>query len=118
MMTFGDIEALRRQADAVAFAKAWICESKDPSLSCDHVLNLTIWQESHPHKALGLILNLIEQAGEDEAVEEMIAMGPATGIVEETDDSFSLILKEAIATYPKFALFTKWQRENSNDAHW
>ncbi len=118
MTTFDDIEEFRRSPEAMAFASAWLTESKSPEARCGHQINLTIWQKSHPHQALGIILNLIDQVKEDEEVAEMIAMGPATGIVESTAGDFTPILQQAISTYPTFALYTKWRRENSDDPRW
>jgi hypothetical protein len=48
----------------------------------------------------------------------MVAMGPATEIVEATDAFFTPILKEAISRYPKFALYTQAKRENPVDECW
>ena len=118
MTTFDDIEEFRRSPEAMAFASAWLAESKSPEACCAHMTNLAIWQKSNPHQALGIILNLIDQVKEDEEVAEMIATGPATEIVESTAGDFTPILQQAISTYPMFALCTKWHRENSADPRW
>jgi len=118
MKTFEDIEQFRRQTDALQFAENWVAEIKNIKGPCDHLLNLTIWSESNPHEALGIILHLIDKAGGDDSLEEAVAMGPATKIVESSHESFTPFIREAIVRYPKFALYTKWLRENSEDSCW
>jgi hypothetical protein len=118
MTTFDDIEAFRRTPNAEAFARAWIAERKSNASSCDHLINLTIWSRSHPHQALGIVLNLIDQSKEDGEMSEMVAMGPVTEIVEATDDTFTPLLQRTVSENPKFALYTQYNRLKSQDPKW
>src|SRR5581483_5950436 len=117
MTTLADIEAFRKTPEAVAFATAWISETREKEVG-EKVMSLSLWVLSHPFHALGIILNLLEVVGEEEDVAEMIAMGPVTEIVESTDDTFTPILRAALSAYPKFALYTKSLREKSEDVRW
>ena len=122
-MTFEEIEAFRREPEALAFSNAWIREMRASlddrnAPAGDHVINLSVWIPRHPHKALGLLLNLLDTEGINEDVQEMIAMGPATAIVEETGEDFTAYLQHAVSCYPRFALFTKWNREHSEEQTW
>lgn len=118
MITFDDIEAFRSEPQAQAFAKEWLREGRQESSDCSHQINLKIWQKTHPHQALAIILNLIENAGDDEDLAEMIASGPATEIVEGSDADFSRLLRVAIMKYPRFELYTRYLREHSTQPCW
>jgi hypothetical protein len=117
-MTFDEIESFRQTPAAIEFAEAWLRECVGEEPDCDHLLNLTFWQRSHPHKALGIILNLVEQAGTNDALSDQVALCPVTEIIEMTDNEFTPYLKKAIDRYPEFALLTKRQRETSDDPRW
>lgn len=104
-MTFEEIEEFRRQPEAQDFAHAWVREMRasldDRSAPVgDHVVNLSVWVSRHPHKALGILLNLLEKETAGADVEEMIAMGPATRIVEGTGEEFTTYLRHAVTSYP------------------
>ena len=118
MKSLADIEEFRRSPEAVSFTKDWMEDRESAAPTFDQSINLGIWSASRPYEALGIVLNLIEATAADDDAAEAVAMGTATEIVERSSVEFTPVLREAVAKYPKFALYTKWMRENSNDPCW
>ena len=71
-----------------------------------------------PHQALAIILALLDKTEEDEATQERIALNAVDRIVEWPPDDFIPYLVHAVRTHPRFALCTKWKRENPDTSRW
>ncbi len=118
MKTYSDAEEFRASEEAVTYATAWLDAQRSGDVASDFHMNLLAWTSAKPLHVLGIVMNLIDQVGDDEATAEMVALGPVEWLCEHCDDEFVPIISEAVRKHPGFATFTKWKRERSNDPAW
>jgi len=118
MKTISDVEEFRSSKEALAFASGWIEAQRSGDVASDFHMNLIAWTSANPFHVLGIVMDLIDQVGDDDATAEMIALGPVEWLCERCSDDFVPIIRDAIRRHTGFATFTKWQRENSNDPAW
>jgi hypothetical protein len=118
MMNFGEITEFRRSEQATDFAQAWIRAQEAGDLASEWHMNLLGWSSDNPAHVLGIVLNLLDLSDENEAINEMVAIGPAEWLVEHCPDEFVILLREAIRSHPGFALATSWKRAHSEHPRW
>ncbi len=118
MKTIADVEEFRTSEEAVTFASGWLEAQRSGDVASDFHMNLIAWTSANPFHVLGIVMDLIDQVGDDDATSEMIALGPVEWLCEHCSDDFVPIVRDAIRIHPGFATYTKWKRENSNDSAW
>jgi hypothetical protein len=95
----------------VDFANGWLKAQRCDETASDFHLNLLAWSSTSPGQVLGIVLNLIDQAGEDEAIGEAIGLGPVEWLVEKSPATFVPVLREAVRRHSGFELYTRWNRD-------
>lgn len=118
MKTFADVELFRQSREATDFAANWIHAQRTGDLASEWHMNLLAWSSESPFHVLSIVLNLIDSADNDDALSEMVALGPVEWLVEHSPDEFTEVLKEAVSSHPKFALYTLWKRTHSEKWEW
>jgi len=118
MKTISDVEEFRASEEAVTFASGWLEAQRSGDVASDFHMNLIAWTSANPFHVLGIVMDLIDQVGDDDTTGEMVALGPVDWLCEHCADEFVPIIRDAIRRHPGFATFTKWNRENSNDYAW
>lgn len=110
---YDDVQEFRATPEATSFAKAWIEAQAAGEVSGDYHLNLLAWTSSDPGHALGIVLNLIEEAeSRDEFIQEAVGLGPVDWLMMHRPASFADIIRQAVEQHAGFALYTKWRRGN------
>lgn len=118
MKTYSDVAEFRASEEAMTYAASWLDAQRSGDVASDFHMNLLAWTSANPFHVLGIVMNLIDQVGDDEGTAEMVALGPVEWLFEHCDDEFVPIVVEAVRKHPGLATFTKWKRENSNDPSW
>jgi hypothetical protein len=118
MESYSDVEEFRATQEAVTFADGWLEAQRTDDVTSDFHMNLLAWTAADPFHVLGIVMNLIDRVGDDDATAEMVALGPVEWLCEHCSDDFIPVLSEAVDRHPGLSLYTKWNRENSEHPAW
>jgi hypothetical protein len=76
MKTILDVEEFRTSDEALTFASGWLEAQRSGDVASDFHMNLIAWTSANPFHVLGIVMDLIDQVGHDDATAEMVALGP------------------------------------------
>lgn len=115
--TYQDVLDTRADEEFTLFAKRWLESQVTGDWSSDDHMNLLFWSSRAPVQTLAIILNLIDEAGEDpdERLGDSIPLGPIDWFLTHCPESFHSVVREAAMHHPGFALYTTWKREHPDD---
>lgn len=119
LQTFDEIEEARHSEEFVSFAKQWIIDAKAGDKTSEHHMNLFAWSLFYPLTSLAIILNLTEQIDDnDEDITKHVARYSIPWLIRRFPIDKISILRDVTNKYPKFALWTNYDQNNSDDEIW